>query len=69
MWTHLCVVPGAGGAPALSAAMAGRTPALTWRMLAALRATLACSSEPSPSFRARLSAATGACATSCITRA
>lgn len=48
------------------AGMAVRTPALTWRMLAALRATLANSSEPAAAFPGRLSGAVGPKGTICI---
>ena len=65
-WAYLCMKPGALGALAFRAAMAGRTPALTWRMLAALRATPASSSEPAAPFRVYLSTATAPCATSCV---
>ncbi len=45
--------------------MAGRTPALTWRTLAALRATLANSSELAAPFPGRFSGADAPCATIC----
>ena len=45
--------------------MAGRTPVLTWRTLAALRATLANSSELAPPFPGRFSGADAPCATIC----
>lgn len=48
--------------------MAGRTPALTARTLAALRATLANSSELADPFPFRFPEADGPCATICIIR-
>ena len=46
--------------------MAGRTPALTWRTLAALRATLANSSELAAPFPGRFSGADAPCDTICM---